>query len=149
MACHYISLCVGGFFLNLIFTLLPKFFQSIPSQRSRNSNKNRMTFSPYPAPLPLDSNCLVLQEDPNSGPLWRPPHPRNGQDRGLALLAPGTLILFSEVVWAKKHSTVFQELSFSYTVCLLLKSILIRIIFLRSNTFSMKHGPTGVLKDIF
>lgn len=137
-----------GFFLTLFLLFSPNFFNPFLPKEAETATKTEWLFY-LTQPLPLDSNCLVLQEDPNSGPLWRPPHPRNGQDRGLALLAPETLILFSEVVWAKKHSTVFQELSFSYTVCLLLKSILIRIIFLRSNTFSMKHGPTGVLKDIF
>lgn len=66
-----------------------------------------------------------------------------------ALLVPETTEpdTLPKMVWAKKHPVVFPELSFSDAV--LLKSIPIRIIVLRSNTFSMKRASTGVLKDIF
>ena len=71
----------------------------------------------------------------------------------LALLAPETTELntLSEVVWAKKRPIVFQKLSFPYAVLptTQLKSVPIRILFLRSNPFSMKPGSSGVLKYFF
>lgn len=90
-----------------------------------------------------------MQQHPSSGSPWRWPHPTLGQERDSAWLAPGTrkLDTLSEVVWAKKCPTVLQELSFSWAVlpATQLTSVPIRIVFLRSNTFSMKPGSTRVL----
>lgn len=79
--------------------------------------------------------------------------PKDGRDRGLgyAYSRDHRLATLTQMIWAKRRPAVFQELSFSYAVLptTQLKSVLIRIIFLRSNTFLMKPGSTGVLKDFF
>lgn len=75
----------------------------------------------------------------------------SGPGLGYAYSRDHPLDTLSQMIWAKRRPAVFQELSFSYVVLpiTLLKSVLIRIIFLRSNTFLMKPGSTGVLKDFF
>lgn len=79
--------------------------------------------------------------------------PNDGWDRGLgyAYSRDHRLATLTQMIWAKRRPAVFQELSFSYAVLptTQLKSVLTRIIFLRSNTFLMKPGSTGVLKDFF